>query len=165
MKNVIAKDDFQNLLAEAKILSASELDQTSYDFSLSSDFGFVFSKNVVDFFAEICAITGDNAFAFLVLDPDPVGYFYEHFRKFPCIEFSADDRKDLYFSELSRDPGGSPADAISYNSNVIAIFPRSKNWYMICDRSNDSTIVRSKFQMSKKAIALVGADPRSTDVT
>jgi hypothetical protein len=58
----------------------------------------------------------------LVIDPDPVAYFYRHFSKYPImvIETTTDSAGD-YYRGLNQDPGNSIAAAINTNANVLAI--------------------------------------------
>ena len=80
-------------------------------------------------------ITGDSSIIISVIDPDPIEYHFKYFNFFNTvkipIEFSAED----YQSVLDFHLPGSKADAIIYNSNVIAIFPISKKWAIWADRS------------------------------
>ena len=97
-----------------------------------------------EFFSDTQRLTvkaGDTVFTFAVLNPDPDSYYYAAFGKFPFLRFTNRDAADSYVTALHDDPGGSPADAIAYNSDVIVIYPRSQRWVIYGDRNLEIGIV------------------------
>src|SRR6266702_1254365 len=78
----------------------------------------------------------DN-FAFVGLRPDPVGYFFNHFARFPAIIFQPTDNEADYCAMLQADPGGSPADALAFNTWAYVILPRSGQWIAYGDDSKE----------------------------
>ncbi|MFM0174016.1 hypothetical protein [Paraburkholderia sediminicola] len=78
----------------------------------------------------------DN-FAFVGLRPDPVGYFFNHFSRFPAIIFQPTDNEADYCAMLQADPGGSPADALAFNTWAYVILPRSGQWIAYGDDSKE----------------------------
>jgi len=77
---------------------------------------------------------GENKFYLAVIEPHPESYFYRHFRKYPIIEMSLDDRIDEYAQIIRQDPGDSPADAIAYNGRVCLIYSDTLQWAIHLDR-------------------------------
>lgn len=74
--------------------------------------------------------SGDSSCYYVVIDPDPINYYWLNFQKYPSVEVSVDDHNRDYLSVLDEDPGGSPADAIGINWDDYVIFPRSKKWFI-----------------------------------
>ncbi|HEX8170567.1 MAG TPA: hypothetical protein VF824_08505 [Thermoanaerobaculia bacterium] len=97
-----------------------------------------------EFFGDAQRLTrraGDDSFTFAVLRPDPDSYYHAHFGKFPMLRFSDADPAHRYIEELHRDPGGSPADAIAFNSEVVLLYPPSRRWAMYGDRNLEIAVV------------------------
>lgn len=80
--------------------------------------------------------SGDMTFTYLVLRPDPIHYFFRHFRKFSALVFNTDDCANTYWDGLNTDPGGSPADAVGTNWYECAILPKSRAWFVHALRSD-----------------------------
>ena len=74
---------------------------------------------------------------YAVLEPDPVNYFYKHFKRYPAFEIRRGDPAQLYLGFLNEDPGESAADAISTNSWAWVIVPPSMKWFVHVLRSDD----------------------------
>lgn len=72
-----------------------------------------------------------------VVEPDPEDYFFHHFGKYPVLRISASDEPDAILSALHEDPGGSPADAMAYNSRILWIFPADESWAIYVDRDRE----------------------------
>lgn len=97
-----------------------------------------------EFFEDAQRLTnraGDESFTLAVLRPDPDHYYHTEFGKFPLARFSDADTPQRYINELHRDPGGSPADAIACNSNVILVYPASARWSIYGDRDWEIAII------------------------
>ncbi|HET9182503.1 MAG TPA: hypothetical protein VFP59_10240 [Candidatus Angelobacter sp.] len=73
---------------------------------------------------------------YLVLDPDPVHYFYRNFGKYPALEIERGDSSDAYISMLNEDPGGSLADAVGTNWWTCVVVPPSLKWFAHALRSD-----------------------------
>jgi hypothetical protein len=80
--------------------------------------------------------SGDSTAHYIILDPDPVHYFYRHFRKYPVLEISRGDSVEAYISSLNEDPGDSPADAIGINWWACVLVPPSIKWFIHALRSD-----------------------------
>lgn len=78
-----------------------------------------------------------DTFAFVGLRPDPVGYFFKHFSRFPAIVFRPADNEADYRTMLQTDPGGSPADALAFNTWAYAVFPQSGQWIAYGDDAKE----------------------------
>ncbi len=77
----------------------------------------------------------------LVIDPDPVAYFYRHFSKYPIMVIdTAIDSADDYYRGLNQDPGNSIADAINTNANVLAIVFDSPDVAIYGERESELAI-------------------------
>ena len=81
--------------------------------------------------------SSDKAVSYVVIDPDPVGYFYKFFGKYSAFEISDGDTAEEYLGMLNEDPGGSPADAVGLNVGGAVIFPESNSWFARVGRSPD----------------------------
>jgi hypothetical protein len=86
------------------------------------------SRRFLNFLHNLMKLSGDMSFRYAVLSPDPISYFFTHFRKYPVVEMSLEDQEDAYIAALTEDPGGSPADAIGTNWSEYAILPPSGKW-------------------------------------
>jgi len=82
---------------------------------------------------EVCA-------TYVVLDPDPVNYFYRLFRKYPALNLGSLDTTREYLDRLNESPeGGSTADSIAANWNECAIFSKSDKWFIHALRDDGPT--------------------------
>ncbi len=80
--------------------------------------------------------SGDSIAHYIVLDPDPVHYFYRHFNKYPVLAISLGESAEAYLSTLNEDPGGSLADAVGTNWWACVIVPLSLKWFIHALRSH-----------------------------
>jgi len=64
----------------------------------------------------------------LVTDPDPEKYFHHHFTSYPAILGNELSSPREYLAAIAADPGGSPADAISFNSVRVLVGDSSGQW-------------------------------------
>lgn len=74
------------------------------------------------FLRELAAMSSEDHFYLVVLDPDPEKYFHKHFGVYPALSFSINDSESNYFELMSREMLGSPADALNHNTNKYAFF-------------------------------------------
>jgi hypothetical protein len=79
--------------------------------------------------------SGDDRLNVVSLDPDPLNYFFGHFKKYGALTFSVNNSSDDYYEGLSTSPSESPADALVYNSEVLTWFPGSLKWLIWAERS------------------------------
>jgi len=83
----------------------------------------------------------ESRFRFACLDPDPVAYYYQHFRKYPFAEMLPQASPDDYVALLRQDPDGSPADALAYRADVIVFYSHSKRWVVYGERELSLIVV------------------------
>jgi hypothetical protein len=102
---------------------------------------------------------GENVMFLAVIEPDPVDYFYRHFKKYPVLELCVSDTLDSYESATQEDPGGSPADAIAFNSTVLVLYSDSMKWAIYADRDFGLGVVAfTNKQLMQDFVALYGKD-------
>lgn len=82
----------------------------------------------------------ENSFWLTAIDPDAKLYFGAHFDFFGTIEFFNSDTEDDYIAALNYDPGDSPADALTHNSNILMVFSPTEKWAIYGDRDADIAI-------------------------
>lgn len=98
------------------------------------DFDEVWSKKFFNAVQRLTSMASAKMFWIAALRPDPLNYFYQHFKNFPVFGFDSNDRADEYITVVNRDPGGSPADAIIHNPSVLVIYPDNAKWAVYADR-------------------------------
>ncbi|ASL46815.1 hypothetical protein bAD24_III05455 [Burkholderia sp. AD24] len=108
--------------------------------------------------------SSDDAFAFVGLRPDPFNYFFHHFSKYPAIVFQPAHSEADYCRLLQSDPGGSPADALAYNTRGYVVLPISGGWITYGDESSEIAIFSStpdvvEFARKRLARDLLRPDP------
>jgi hypothetical protein len=115
------------------------LEHTHRDEVVYFDSAIVTTHHFYRFVRALLNLTHANtdSFAFVGLRPDPVGYFFNHFSKFPAIIFQPTDKEADYCAMLQADPGGSPADALAFNTWAYVILPRSRQWITYGDDSKE----------------------------
>lgn len=102
----------------------------------------LWSEEFFELLQQLTAAVESRRVSVAVLKPDPVDYYYAHFRKFPFIEFDvATSSSADYIKALHEDPGDSPADAIVHNSDVIVIFPENMRWLIYGDRNLEVGVI------------------------
>lgn len=89
----------------------------------------------------------------MVIEPDPVSYFFENFRKYPVIEMSIDDTADEYLRIIQEDPGDSPADAVAYNGRILLLYSDSAKWIVYADRDLGLAVIGVVEESLKKLFA------------
>ena len=96
---------------------------------------------VLSLFAKRC---GDTEIAMLVIDPDPVSYFYEHFRRYGALKLASGSSVDDYYVAVRNAPQGSPADALFDVANVACWFGTTGEWGIWGDRELGVGVVGTK---------------------
>lgn len=81
-----------------------------------------------------------DSFVFVGLRPDPFGYFFRHFSKYPAIIFRPSHTELDYCTLLQSDPGGSPADALAYNTRGYVVLPTAGDWITFGDDSSEIAV-------------------------
>jgi hypothetical protein len=94
------------------------------------------------FLQTLLSVTGETACYFLALEPDPISYFFAHFKKYPAFEITTETKKDEYFALLHLEFDKNFADALVHTSDIHVIFPLSLSWYIYGDRDRDLLVLR-----------------------
>lgn len=140
MKYLTDADEFSRSQRAVDALVRRELHLPEQVFKAPlSHFAFIQWDDVdtSDFFEKMKSFldgTGESRWFLAVLEPDPEDYFFRHFGKYSVVEISTGDTFESYRNLLQSDPGDSPADAIAYNSTVIALYSDSGKWAIYGDR-------------------------------
>lgn len=108
-----------------------------YGWFLFIAFDMMFTKEFFNRAKRLLADSGERGLLLSTLDPDPVEYFFKNFGAFGAIKYSVDDSDADYLRGLNEDPGGSPADALMHNCNLLAIVPSGEAWVIVGDRDAD----------------------------
>jgi hypothetical protein len=89
------------------------------------------TRRFFNFLIYLMQWSGDDTTAFVLLNPDPVSYFYRYFLKYPVFEIGISDSEDLYIAALNADLGGSSTtDTIGMNWVEYVMIPPSKKWFI-----------------------------------
>ncbi|MGO8844795.1 MAG: hypothetical protein ACLQFI_05555 [Methylocella sp.] len=84
--------------------------------------------------------TASDTVLLAVLDPDPIAYFYKHFRKINAFYFKANITEAEYYDIRWRNPGN-PTDAIQFNTGIETYIPSSLSWAMWGERSPEIAVI------------------------
>lgn len=114
--NTVKYTDSRRIRTDLQLWTFQDVDLISLDFGR-------LLQNLLE-------LSHDPYAAYVVLVPDPIWYFYHHFRKYPAVHIEAGDSAERYLSVLNEDPGGSPADAIGINWWELAVVPPSRAWFV-----------------------------------
>lgn len=71
---------------------------------------------------------GDNEINMLLCQPDPVNYYFKHFKRYGALNFDISATATDYSEALRAEPPGSPADAFETNSFVWTWCGDSMKW-------------------------------------
>jgi hypothetical protein len=94
---------------------------------------------------------GETRYFLAVIDPEPENYFFHHFGKYPFLEVSVLDSEAEFLRAVNEDPGGSPADAITYNGRVVVAYSDSGEWALYGERDYEFGIVAFSEEEHKEA--------------
>lgn len=87
------------------------------------------------------SLTLGSSWYLIVVEPDPKTYFFRHFKRFPALEIFGFDSVDEILADLVKDPGGSPADSIAFNSRLLWAFSKEGSWSMYIDREREVALL------------------------
>jgi len=139
MRWIEKKADFERTFLEAK--TCVFIDSGRYQTSLQRlifDDAEICTTKFANLLQLLMEWSDDLAAAYVVLDPDPVHYFYRLFNRYPAIEIAHGDSARDYLQLLNADPGGSPADAVGTNWWTCVIVPTSGKWFVHALRDSGS---------------------------
>ena len=108
------------------------------------NFDDIFTGNFYEKISGFQRQINDDELTVFMLKPDPRLYFYHHFGNYPLMKFPASSSNKEYISALFADPGGSPADAVVYNSSVLLFYSTSLRWVIYGSRDFEVAIFASK---------------------
>ena len=156
MRFITKKEEFEsvNIVVNAIVNERRRLPEFVFSSNYSGFLFFAFDKIFTkDFFRrteKFLRKFDEDIFWLSVMDPDPKEYFFNHFRHYGIIECIVDDTDSDYLDALNADPGGSPADALIHNSNIIAVVSPSADWIIHGDRAADVAVCafRTTFRQS-----------------
>lgn len=90
---------------------------------------------------QLSQLSNDDTIIVGLLDPDPVAYFFKEFGFYNWFKFATNITPSMYEEAIHQVPKGSPADAITYNSEIIVWAPLSKKWAIWFERGYDICIL------------------------
>jgi hypothetical protein len=108
-----------------------------YAYSCLFDFETIFSKDFFDVIKEILKEKANDCFYVIVAEPDPLNYFFKNFNKLPVISITSTMVFQEYVEILNSDPGGSPADALIFNSNILYVVSEDLQIIYFFDRKKE----------------------------
>jgi hypothetical protein len=136
MRWLAEESAFQELLLEAKTLVFIDSGREPTVLQrLVFDDAQLCTADFANLLQSLMRLSGGSRAYYLVLRPDPIHYFHEHFKKYPLLQIDRDDSAKTYLAALNEDPGGSPADAVGINWSAAVIFPPGTNWFIHLVRS------------------------------
>lgn len=136
---VSIKDKLNNLLTWKFLPSI--VFQNKLNYVLFSDFDTLFTKMFFDGFIKYLRKTEQYEFLYYVADPDPENYFFFHFGFYNVLKGNVDLNYELFQSRINADPGGSSADAIIHNTNLVSIFSNDQSCVIFGDRENEISVI------------------------
>jgi hypothetical protein len=137
MRWITAESEFQSIFLRARTCVCIDSGRIQTQLHrLVFDDAEVCTNKFAGLVQKLMDLSGDLTTNYIVLDPDPVHYFYSHFKKYPALEILHGDSAKAYLGLLNEDPGRSPADAVGTNWWACVIVPPSLNWFIHALRSN-----------------------------
>jgi hypothetical protein len=131
MRWILEKDEFDQVRLQAH--TCKYIDSGCFPTTLHRlvfDDAEMLVPEFCDLVTHLITQSGDKRATFVVLDPDPIHYFWRHFHKYPAIEIKVGDSAKDYLRALNEDPGGSPADALGTNWWECVIVTPSCSWFV-----------------------------------
>jgi len=100
-------------------------------------FDLCFSPSLLHSCASVCKTTRDERFSIVMIDPDPVNYYFKEFGRFGAVTLTPNDSIDLAWSIFEEDPGDSPADALMYAIRRFVVLGPSMRWAVWGSRDDE----------------------------
>lgn len=126
-------------------------------------FDLCFSPQLLHSCVALCETTGDTSLSFVMLDPDPVEYYFREFGRFGAVTMQVHEDVDAAWSAFEEDPGGSPADALMYAVRKFAVISPSLRWAVWGSRDEDVIIVGAENNDIVDAFSCNGCCVRDVD--
>jgi hypothetical protein len=133
--------------------------------SVFCSFDMCFGPDILRSCAGLCEAVGDDGYSFIMLEPDPVAYYYKEFRRFGAFTMQASENIDTSWRSFEEDPNASPADTLMYIVRKFVVTSPSLRWaiwgsrdegVIICGADNIE-VLRAFSQQRCKACDLQGA--------
>ncbi|MBE9660561.1 hypothetical protein [Mucilaginibacter myungsuensis] len=106
-------------------------------FEFDRIYGLNFYKGLTDFLIK----NRINEFTFYTLLPNPEDYFHHHFAKYSIVKVNANLSHDDFWDFLDTDPGNSPADALIFNAETVALYSKESSWGIVGSKDLEIGII------------------------
>lgn len=113
----------------------------NYTQYLFNDFDLILASEYWNEIKRLAYNTGDSMIILAVIDPNPIDYYYHHFKYINWLKLSTNLTSEDYIELLQQYPVDNEADSIFFNSNILVIAPLSKKWVIWIDRYYEICIV------------------------
>lgn len=90
---------------------------------------------------QLANLFGDEHIIVGVIEPDPDTYFFQEFGYYNWFKFPTNITASAYADILHKEPEDSPADALTYNSEIIIWTSLSRKWAVWMERGYDICIL------------------------
>ena len=114
---------------------------TAFQFYVGFNHDLIYKEAFFDGLKIFISSLGNEDFTFYTIDPSPQKYFFKHFNKYSIAKITTKDSSEEYNNFLLKDPGDSPADAMQYNSELVAIYSISTRWAIATSKDWEVGIV------------------------
>jgi len=104
-------------------------------------FDLCFSPDLLRSCAEACRAVEDDSFSFVMLEPDPIGYYYKEFGRTGAVTIRSNDDFEESWSYFEEEPGRIAADALMYAVQKFVVVSSGKRWAVWGSRDDDIIIV------------------------
>ena len=107
MRWIKRREEFDNAHGQAS--TCKYIDSGRYPTALKRwvfDDAQILTADFAQLLQSLIGWSADAHATYVVLNPDPIYYFWRHFEKYPAVELEAGDSPGTYLSVLSEDPGG-----------------------------------------------------------
>jgi hypothetical protein len=111
-----------------------------FKFYLAFEFDLLLNDYFLDSLFNFTEVTGGKQVCFYTRKPDPISYFYKHFKKFGVFELPTNCTKAEVNDIMTKDPGGNKVDAFYTGADEVCIFSQSDDWAIISSRDSEISI-------------------------
>ena len=120
-----------------------------YSRYLFFDFDIIYTKEFINSIIKLMNTTNDKKVNILILNPDPIDYYYKYFKKYPFSSFENHQNSEDYITFLNSEPQRESPDSLIYNSNLLILYPDSLKWSIIGNREFEIAVIAfNKNQLS-----------------
>jgi len=111
----------------------------SYQFQLLCEFDFAM-VDVLETLRKTQSPLAHESVLLSVLDPDPISFFYERFRKIYAFYFKANISEDEHYHMRWREPGNE-AKSFPFHTKLETYIPSSASWAMWGESSREIAVI------------------------